>query len=238
MSTRNLFAVAIAFCLPSVSFGTVVIDNFDAGGQQYTVTGNAFNTETVAPVDNDPIGDTREYRVFDPVTGTFGYGITGSNFYHNTNTSLDAVGTGTARSMIRWDAGADFAETDGLPGVDLTEGGTNWGLRLNTTFLAGSPTVEVRLKDGSGGEFTSTAQVFSSSVTDIYLAQFVLAGVDLTDIVSIEMFVENTSATDGVAFSLISTVPEPSTIGLLGMAALGGVWFARRRRNQNVEEAA
>ena len=128
----------------------------------------------------------------------------------------------------------DGAGLDGSLNLDLLGGTTTGSFSLVVYDANGEGTAHVSVLDNGGNAYSSIQHLndgFAGTLSFDY-ADFLTAGVDLTDIKSINLVIASSGVADDFTFGSFtatnSVVPEPATLTLLGF---GSLLIMRRRRN-------
>jgi hypothetical protein len=242
-------ACAALFLVGMSAQASFIIDHFEAppvGGQFVCdpatpgeCTGSPTDTWTTTTDDYSQdlvLGGERFIQVQSGtgqlvVTGTAGGGDT----YFAFSSSTNAQGWG----YVLWDGAAYSDPTYNLP-KDFTEGGANNRIEVTAGGDLGGGYLSVRLTDGIGGAAEVSRLI--NSVTDLtYTLNFSeFAGVDFTNIASVEMGINGVGGLfndapanyDGAVHVLEVTgdqvIPEPATLTLIGAGLLALGFFRKR----------
>lgn len=178
--------------------------------------------------------------------------------------SVDTLATGTG--TVQWDGvdGSSTLDPTGLGGVDLTAGGTLFGFSVTTLFSdAGYEFLVGAYTDANNWteiSFSASA-VVAPSTSFIPFSGFInpaLCGavnpapgvnsitcapgnnvVDFTNLGALEFVIDPNGGSTSIDLTLdqITTVPEPSVLGLMGAGLLAGGLVARRNKKNKAASA-
>ncbi len=166
-------------------------------------------------------------------TSNGAHGLAGTPFWNNS--SLDGSGGRNVGSCI-WGGGACNGGFGLAPADNYLATATGKSVNDVSFSVSGNVTEQVSLSiaadtDVLGWERKSGGPIhyFTSGVQGP--VSFTPGGdfVLVADVNEWETFTSNTVADDGVSHFAFFAAPEPSTIGLLGMALIGGGWAFRKR---------
>ncbi|MDD5276619.1 MAG: PEP-CTERM sorting domain-containing protein [Methylovulum sp.] len=135
-------------------------------------------------------------------------------------------------STVKGTAIVDWKMTSGF--VDLTDGG------LARNFAFGSFTddhfgndVKIQFKDNANNLsniFTYMTLAGNANTTfDLLIGLNHFSGVDLTKINEVKLTIDITSPSSQIAFNFVETIPEPSSLALMGLG-LAGISVLRKRK--------
>jgi len=261
MSNKIKFAVGAALFGLSVSANAGVVDLFDTPDfiQDLTISDGGVSSSVVTG-GGDILGAERDIYV-EKLTGTsVNSGVQMDISGGSMAFSVDSLQSGTG--TVQWDgaidAGSTTLDVDGLGGVDLTEGGTLNAFALDVLEADLGFTFEIGLY--TDANFWSVASLTSSAVSlpgatnYLLFSDFLLCGavtptatitcggafpawqpVDFSNLGAIELVIDPLGAAGRLDMALdnVTTVPEPSVLGLIGAGLLAGGFVARRRKNEN-----
>ena len=221
-----LFAVlALSNCTNQTSADIVIDDFSTAGVSSLTVTEVGTASQITTTTDQSILGDERE-EVLNFVVGTGS-----ANYTVNTSDSLfvisQGVGVGLTGSLTY----------NNIANFDLTDGGVNDQLTLDVRSdipfaLADELTVSATSGTDSFSVDVTIPPNTGSGIVNIAFADF--DSVDFTDIDELQLNFDFTRANglgrdvDLSFFAATSSVPEPSSLTVLGL--ISGVCLLRRRR--------
>lgn len=204
----------------------VLIDSFSDPGPP------TFVSEFGSPatiVTTSAIGGQREVTV----VGDSSIAIFNSSGTASLDLNPSSVSTVESISIV-WDGGSS------LGNVDLTEGGALGGLAIRAFSIA-TAVLAVTLDDGVNSDTQLTSTISGPFATYVIpLGSFV--GVDETSIDSITLTFSSAPGLGGngedasVQVQFLETVPEPTSIALLGMGAFGLMGYGWRRKKKVIAE--
>ena len=225
-----------------------LVDEFLSGEQTSTDNDSIFDQPiTTAQVTGgtDITGDVWRTVTADRVSGPGSATMTGG--------VNPAAGGGSGRLTIseddevqgsvhvRWDG--EQVGDGGFAAQDLTTAGSSIDLAvalINTDGTAAGAEISLTLIDSSANSFTVTKSVTTNTpgaAENLTYAFSDFTGVDATMVVAIEMLVDlsDPNSVDGtdIAIDFVGAVPEPGTIGILGLGLLAVGAVSRRRRTRS-----
>jgi hypothetical protein len=204
-----------------------------AGTYLDTSSGVASNGDSWGDYANNPGATLPSVDFVRPFTG----GSLSSGESFSINLASDGIGGGTGAAQ-----GFSLETAPGSPGIGTAEltlqyagayghdnmeiednnGTTNSSVTVNFSQLHAG--IHVVLTEGAAGMYTV---VISSNANGAVLAT--LTGTTTGPINQVDVFNDNTSA-NGYFNNLAITVPEPSSIALVGIGLLGAIGMIRRRK--------
>ena len=221
-----LFAVlALSNCTNQTSADIVIDDFSTAGVSSLTVTEVGTASQITTTTDQSILGDERE-EVLNFVVGTGS-----ANYTVNTSDNLfvisQGVGVGLTGSLTY----------NNIANFDLTDGGVNDQLTLDVRSDIPFALVDELTVSATSGTDSFSVDVTippntGSGIVNIAFADF--DSVDFTDIDELQLNFDFTRANglgrdvDLSFFAATSSVPEPSSLTVLGL--ISGVCLLRRRR--------
>jgi len=245
---KTLSAVTlVAGCLmgSQASQASIIIDDFNSFQVAVDANPTAGSIDSATLADVNVLGGYREFIAnrTNPTTGTLQVRTSSNEF--GTNTFIFDQTSSTTRGMgsIIYDGdptqvlGESALNTTGLaPGVDLTAGGTLTFFTFKDLAVTGNGLVlTVSLYNSLGVASTATVNLVDTNGTSIDLlipyATFSNPGTpSAVYAVKIDIDGRSTGARGSdLTFDLVSSeVPEPASLGLLGV---GGLLALRRRRD-------
>lgn len=146
---------------------------------------------------------------------------------------LETSSSATGRVIVQWDGSEATAAIDptGLGSIDLTEGGTNWGFLLRGVGLFGSGSLSLTIWDNGVQSATVTRTIPGDNTPRTYSFLFTEFGVPATNVGAIQLvFAGNVNSFDGDVDFLLTGVPEPTVMFLMG-GGLIAIGLLRRRRS-------
>jgi hypothetical protein len=229
-------AVLASLVCGSTVRSAFIIDHFTnataAGTAGFSIgSGTQSVYENPGPSANGPLGG---WRVF---TGT--YGAPGGGFLQMQVAPFFAGG-----ALLMTNAGITATETieygrSAVAGyfqlnADLTGGAGYSNLLLdwlNTNSSATAESITVSSGVGTAGFATSTLNTMTLANPGVQVIPFSnWAGIDWTDVDYIGLTI-NANRNENYQLGQISTVPEPSSLALLGLCAAAAGGMSRRRRS-------
>lgn len=227
---RTALVVLASLALADPAAALIIVDDFESGPfallDDLTTPGATF-AEQSGLAQSSVIGGVR-------LVSANALGLTGATATADLATApladdsvlLTAVNSGTYNFFYDGIADGAFNGSAGALNADLS-GETD--LRIDVTSSGGGGAgMRVYLYDSVGSQFTASMPVTTGSIL-VSLSLF--PSIDLTDIQTIRVFIDNVSVSNGVTVSQIAAVPEPGTALLLG-AGLAGIAARRRSRRQ------
>ncbi len=211
----------------------ITIDNFEEGAADMTVN---VSTPTAADVDEglsttNVIGGQRDSSV------TWESGASG-----NVGFQINAASSGLAQyssgsGMDGW-FGLIYGSSNFLS-ADLTDGGSNncFGLLFDVADFEGDINFTVWTGETNSG--TASAKTPSGLPSEdpdewVYINFSAFSGsLNFTDVDKIEIKIDGPSESDYTVKEILSTVPEPSVLALLGFGGLAFLISARRRSRKS-----
>ena len=122
--------------------------------------------------------------------------------------------------------GFDFG---GLGGVDLTDAGSNKQILVDFTSADHGAELSVELRDTDGNFFIGQIELTEDpGLVGFKLSDF--TGVDTTSIDAIAVVVHGDPEGDYVIDAIYAAIPEPSTIMIWSLMAVGMAFYVRRNR--------
>ncbi len=232
---KSLFVKGAAIAATLLSFNTFadVIDLFTDDQAILSAVGTTVSSSATG---TSIIGGERDIQV---TAGTkvkaeveVAYGelnIASNLAGYNGNT--DALSTIAYEVVVQWDGldGSSALDEDGLGGMDLT--GLS-GFLVEVLSSDGFGTFTVQITDTDGNTYSMVypiIEVDASSPVSFFIAFSDFAGLDFSDIGSIQLTVNGTGNTD-IRIASIEAVPEPSGLALMSLAlvALAGIGRFKR----------
>jgi hypothetical protein len=136
------------------------------------------------------------------------------------------------------DAGGVMSNALGLANIDLTMGGTQNGIALRFSAVDAAPGLSsIPLQvivTSAGGTATATTSIAEMIIPGTHIVPYSAfsSQAPLSSATSVRFVFNGAPIDQAIDFTLqsIATVPEPSTFVLAGVAAVGLVTLARRRR--------
>lgn len=203
-----------------------VIDHFDAPNQNLWANcgfcgPNHLSDNVASP---GSIGGWRNV-VLTPVTGLATVSIGPSSFDGH---SFDLANNPGAKSTVTmlWDNNGA-----GLGGVDLTGNGLtpNFALGINSIDSTGV-SITFNVKDVGNHIATKTISGVSIGTVLFALNTFSNFGnTSFTSVKSIEMIVSATKADADISLAFVQTIPEPSSLALMGLGLVGFSVLRKRK---------
>lgn len=216
-------AVAIMFAAASTA-NAIVIDNFNSGGGDVQVDGGQTGLDSSFTDPGDALANHRTIAV-PGSTDVTGLGLRIRANPANLGMLAFSLETASAGSgKLIWDNNGA-----GLGGIDLTDGGKSDQLTISVLEIdQGQVNLIFSITDTNGE--TSSLEISDAIVgqNNIFLAD-ILGLADLTAVDMVMLEIQGTEASDLQIDQIATTssVPEPASAALLGLATLG---FIRRRR--------
>jgi hypothetical protein len=226
----GVFAFAFVCLIPAevTKAGLMfVIDDFtETGTQTVSVTGvgSDTNTQTLIPGANT-IGGSRQLDI-DVSVSDFSQTSTlrANTTFGVLNYSNDSGNT--ALGMATYDNAGN-----GLGGVDITLGGLVD--RLLVDVLSGDAGFKFEITDTGGDTATFEQLLNGAELLAPLLSSFTNAGaVDFTMVDKLKLSLNSVPDSDATITFIAVGVPEPSSIGLLGLGAIGLIGRRRRRKTR------
>jgi hypothetical protein len=231
-------ALAAVFSLQAHA---VLIDGFDDAQALISTSGPA--TSNFISTLGGMLGGERDVFIEQFTAQAVNAQVTGSRFIYGQS------GNGLGRGTLQWDGidGSSALDTNGLGGASLTAGGAV-GFKYTVFSDGGNPvtpaaliTTTVYAADGvkfatlsfdavpTGGDFTETIAFTDSDW--IFNGGFTLADFGSVGAIQIVLNVNGNNASLDVELdTLETTLPEPGSLALAGLAMLGAAGIRRRRK--------
>ncbi len=236
MLKKTISALATSILLlASHSASAVVIDLFTDDQAILSVTGTSASSSATG---TDIIGGERDISVISgskaktEVEVAYGELNVASNLA-GYDSSADAESTIEYTVVVQWDGvdGSMALDDAGLGGVDLS-GLTGFLVQILSSDGFGSFTVQITESDGTTFEHSYAYIAVSASNPTSFVIEFTdFAGLDLSDIGSIQLTLNGVGNTD-IRVASIETVPEPSSLAVMGLALVGLAGVARRQKRK------
>jgi len=207
----------------------ITIDNFEEGAADMTVnssTPTANDLDTGLATTNVIGGERRSSVTWESGSGDVVLWIN----YSGSGLAQYSSGSG----VDGW-YGLQYGETDNFLNADLTDGGSNYcfGLLFDVADFEGDINFTVWTGETNSG--TASAKTPSGLPTEdpdewVYINFSAFSGsLNFTDVEKIEIKIDGPSEADYTVKEILSTVPEPSVLALLGFGGLAFLVSARKR---------
>jgi PEP-CTERM motif-containing protein len=205
-------------------------------GASITIDDYSFDHSLVVTftsfADGSMLGGERDYAF----TGTFGSASSAGGVV-----TIGGPATGSGNIQMNYD-GVDGLSGNafGLGGVDLTDGGSNDRFLIDVTGIVGTVNLLVRVWE-DGPNFSSfLIPVSGTGVQEVLFSSLSDTGTggDVASAEQVGLWIESLDPDERIQISNFSTgpgakevvIPEPSTMGMLGLG-IGVLVFLRRRRS-------
>ncbi len=254
---KLLAASALLLGSSIANAGTVDLFSTDQAFLTDATLADGGLSSSVSTLGTDILGGSRDLYVellssSDPANLNASIGVSAGFFSFST----DSVATGTG--WVQWD-GADNSialDMTGLGGVDITDGNTlnafavdiinadlGFDFEINAYTDAGNWTSAHLVSNATSGTATINFADFTNcglSNPGGGILNIGCAGgtnpVDFTNLGALELKITPTGGTVSLDLSLdqITTVPEPSVLGLMGIGLFAAGFVGRRRKDRGI----
>jgi len=230
--------LAFSFLITIESAKAITIDTFDVTSNSITAnSGSSFPVSSSTVAASEAIGGSRKLEILSvtgPSNATLEV-ITGGQGLLALSNSFGTSST----ARVTWDAFGG-----GLGGVDLTESGSSDSIGLDLVAIDQgnvSLTVTIFETSGAGGAFASLllpSAVVGQNVFEFNtFTNFANVSFDLVDKITLDITAGVASDLGVDFFETLEAppvIPEPATVGLLGigLVGLGGMYLRRRKFRQ------
>ena len=235
-STTLLAAAFLCGSLTCSFAGSILVDNF-TDGSSFTLSDSSgtaqFNYLSGAA---NIIGGRRQVRVRAAGSGFYGPSTISDDVSAGT---LSSYGGDTGdRSLQYGSAIGSDTQTGAGPGTPVNLNlnlGLNDSISLNVAYAASGDNVGITLFSADSSTYSTTLNVSSSGVYSVNLSSF--SGLTAPEAASIDGMTFSpissaSTASTGITLNQLSitTVPEPSTLSLVGLGGLALLVLLRRRQ--------
>lgn len=264
LKSTCLVSSAILF---SINANALVIDDFETAQGSLTSSSVGGGAASQAGVAAGIMGGSRDMLVekldgtsslsaeVKPLGSPVNEGALEVNIDSFTSGFLALTYDGSNVVGVDWDSELDIAntgvgvDTDGLGGIDFTEGGINTDFVFSTWFVDQNNPFTVNIWTENSGNYQLTSVDFltegkpaSPTAEDRFISfsQFSSLGADLEDVGAIQFIFNLDNSLGSSQYSadltvgLASAIPEPSIVALFGGGMLLAGFAGKRRRKLGI----